>query len=415
MVRQRRLALEDRVDQQARLDRAAAAELDQLQRARQRAGDLAAVRREQIALDARQIVFRQPGDRFEQRRAQVVVEILRRKAERTRPQPGADVFGERRDPRRMRIAMEHEAVGEPRRVVGVIVATPNTRAVARFARPPRRSVSPKRSPRVPGTSSGTITSQTSADSAAAKPLPADVPSRRRAKPLSCFREQLRMIEELVTIDAPKGPMQAHSRASTSEPRPRSSCSRACTASTTRSSASPTKSRRRATSGSRSTTCAAAKRRPSSRRRTSAKTSRRRATGSTRSRSCSTARSRLGLRLRRHRGVPRIHAAGLAARSRSTGRASRARSPAPTASRRSTRSTTCACRCCWCSAATTSRSVRARSQTIRERLTAKHAHFEIEVYPEVGHSFFREDLGTIATRQIADAWGRVQAFLRRSLA
>ena len=54
-------------------------------------------------------------------------------------------------------------------------------------------------------------------------------------------------------------------------------------------------------------------------------------------------------------------------------------------------------------------------TIRDRLTAKHAHFEIEVYPEVGHSFFREDLGTIATRQIADAWGRVQAFLRRSLA
>jgi carboxymethylenebutenolidase len=54
-------------------------------------------------------------------------------------------------------------------------------------------------------------------------------------------------------------------------------------------------------------------------------------------------------------------------------------------------------------------------TIRERLTAKHVHFEIEVYPEVGHSFFREDLGTIATRQIADAWGRVQSFLRRSLA
>ncbi len=54
-------------------------------------------------------------------------------------------------------------------------------------------------------------------------------------------------------------------------------------------------------------------------------------------------------------------------------------------------------------------------TIRERLTAKHVNFEIEVYPEVGHSFFREDLGTIATRQIADAWGRVQAFLRRSLA
>ncbi len=54
-------------------------------------------------------------------------------------------------------------------------------------------------------------------------------------------------------------------------------------------------------------------------------------------------------------------------------------------------------------------------TIRDRLTAQHVHFEIEVYPEVGHSFFREDLGTIATRQIADAWGRVQSFLRRSLA
>jgi carboxymethylenebutenolidase len=52
-------------------------------------------------------------------------------------------------------------------------------------------------------------------------------------------------------------------------------------------------------------------------------------------------------------------------------------------------------------------------TIRERLTAMHIPFEIEVYDEVGHSFFREDLGTIATRQIADAWGRVQAFLRRA--
>ena len=54
-------------------------------------------------------------------------------------------------------------------------------------------------------------------------------------------------------------------------------------------------------------------------------------------------------------------------------------------------------------------------TIRERLSALHVPFEIEVYDEVGHSFFREDLGTIATRQIADAWGRVQAFLRRAFA
>ncbi|GAC1573028.1 MAG: dienelactone hydrolase family protein [Candidatus Elarobacter sp.] len=54
-------------------------------------------------------------------------------------------------------------------------------------------------------------------------------------------------------------------------------------------------------------------------------------------------------------------------------------------------------------------------TIRDRLTAKHKRFELEVYPEVGHSFFREDLGTIATRQIADAWDRVQGFLGISLA
>ena len=52
--------------------------------------------------------------------------------------------------------------------------------------------------------------------------------------------------------------------------------------------------------------------------------------------------------------------------------------------------------------------------IRERLSAKGAEFEIQEYPEVGHSFFREDLGTIATRQIADAWDRVRSFLRRHL-
>ncbi len=51
--------------------------------------------------------------------------------------------------------------------------------------------------------------------------------------------------------------------------------------------------------------------------------------------------------------------------------------------------------------------------IRDRLTARHAHFQIQEYPEVGHSFFREDLGTIATRQIADAWDRVRSFLRQS--
>jgi carboxymethylenebutenolidase len=50
--------------------------------------------------------------------------------------------------------------------------------------------------------------------------------------------------------------------------------------------------------------------------------------------------------------------------------------------------------------------------IRDTLTKRGKRFEIEVFPEVGHSFFREDLGTIATREIAVAWDRVQAFLRR---
>ncbi|HEV3141461.1 MAG TPA: dienelactone hydrolase family protein [Vicinamibacterales bacterium] len=51
-------------------------------------------------------------------------------------------------------------------------------------------------------------------------------------------------------------------------------------------------------------------------------------------------------------------------------------------------------------------------TIRNRLTAARASFQIQEYPEVGHSFFREDLGTIATRQIADAWDRVRSFLKQ---
>jgi carboxymethylenebutenolidase len=52
--------------------------------------------------------------------------------------------------------------------------------------------------------------------------------------------------------------------------------------------------------------------------------------------------------------------------------------------------------------------------IRDRLTAQHKTFELETYPDVGHSFFREDLGTLATRQISDAWGRTQSFLQRYL-
>ena len=54
------------------------------------------------------------------------------------------------------------------------------------------------------------------------------------------------------------------------------------------------------------------------------------------------------------------------------------------------------------------------QRIRTRLDAAGKRYDIEVYPNVGHSFFRQDADTVATREIADAWDRVQAFLQRSL-
>ncbi len=51
--------------------------------------------------------------------------------------------------------------------------------------------------------------------------------------------------------------------------------------------------------------------------------------------------------------------------------------------------------------------------IKTRLDAARKRFEVEIYANVGHSFFREDLDTSATREIADAWDRVQAFLARA--
>ena len=52
--------------------------------------------------------------------------------------------------------------------------------------------------------------------------------------------------------------------------------------------------------------------------------------------------------------------------------------------------------------------------ISTRLDAAGKKYEMEIYPNVGHSFFRQDHGTIATREIADAWDRVQAYLGRLL-
>ncbi len=58
---------------------------------------------------------------------------------------------------------------------------------------------------------------------------------------------------------------------------------------------------------------------------------------------------------------------------------------------------------------------AEIERIRTRLNAAGKSADVQIYPTVGHSFFRQDLGTVATREIADAWGRVTAFLRKHLA
>jgi carboxymethylenebutenolidase len=52
--------------------------------------------------------------------------------------------------------------------------------------------------------------------------------------------------------------------------------------------------------------------------------------------------------------------------------------------------------------------------IETTLTAANKKFEMQLYPNVGHSFFRESSGTVASREIADAWDLVQAFLARRL-
>lgn len=52
------------------------------------------------------------------------------------------------------------------------------------------------------------------------------------------------------------------------------------------------------------------------------------------------------------------------------------------------------------------------ERIRQRLEAAGKRAEIQIYANVGHSFFRESSDTIATREIADAWDRVQSFLRK---
>jgi carboxymethylenebutenolidase len=52
------------------------------------------------------------------------------------------------------------------------------------------------------------------------------------------------------------------------------------------------------------------------------------------------------------------------------------------------------------------------ERIRQRLQAAGKVAEIQIYANVGHSFFRESSDTIATREIADAWDRVASFLQK---
>ena len=54
------------------------------------------------------------------------------------------------------------------------------------------------------------------------------------------------------------------------------------------------------------------------------------------------------------------------------------------------------------------------ETITRALSSNNKRFEIQTYPNVGHSFFRTTSDSDSTREAADAWGRVQAFFGRNL-
>jgi carboxymethylenebutenolidase len=55
------------------------------------------------------------------------------------------------------------------------------------------------------------------------------------------------------------------------------------------------------------------------------------------------------------------------------------------------------------------------ERIRAALTAANKKFEIQVYPDCGHAFFRESSASMNSADVADAWDLVQAFLARYLA
>jgi carboxymethylenebutenolidase len=54
------------------------------------------------------------------------------------------------------------------------------------------------------------------------------------------------------------------------------------------------------------------------------------------------------------------------------------------------------------------------EDISTTLTDCNKKFQMQLYPNVGHSFFRATMASVATREAADAWDLVQAFFGRNL-
>jgi len=52
--------------------------------------------------------------------------------------------------------------------------------------------------------------------------------------------------------------------------------------------------------------------------------------------------------------------------------------------------------------------------IEETLKAKKRRFQLKVYPNKGHGFFRESSNELGDPDLADAWRRVQEFLKETL-
>ena len=91
---ERRLAIEDGVDEMPRLARAAAAQLGEADVRSERGRNLRRLRPQNLVLGARDVVLRQLADRRKERRAERVIEVMREQELRTGREPSADILGE---------------------------------------------------------------------------------------------------------------------------------------------------------------------------------------------------------------------------------------------------------------------------------------------------------------------------------